>query len=239
MKEKVVFCWSGGKDSALALHRLLGDDRYQVVSLLTTCNERFRRVSMHGVRIELLEAQAAALGLPIDEVFVRDHGSNEEYERAMAACLAAHQRRGVTACAFGDIFLQDLRQWREANLARVGLRAVFPLWQSDTRKLVGDFLGLGFSALVCCANAAYLGRDAVGCPLTQAYVACPAPGCRPVRRERRVPLVRPRRSHLPPPGTVQDRRDRLPGDRARPERARASGPRSTRGFWYCDLAPAP
>ena len=239
MKEKVVFCWSGGKDSALALHRLLGDDRYQVVSLLTTCNERFRRVSMHGVRIELLEAQAAALGLPIEEIFVRDHGSNEEYERAMAACLTAHQRRGVTACAFGDIFLQDLRQWREANLARVGLRALFPLWQSDTRKLVGDFLGLGFSALVCCANAAYLGRDAVGCPLTQAYVACLPRDVDPCGENGEFhsfahagPIFRhPVRFKI---GEIVYRAiEPAPSEPVHP------GSRSTRGFWYCDLAPAP
>jgi diphthamide synthase (EF-2-diphthine--ammonia ligase) len=107
-----------------------------------------------------LDAQAAAIGLPVDKVFVSMHGGNDEYERAMSACLGAQQARGVSACAFGDIFLEDLRRWREANLARIGTRGLFPLWGRDTRDLVGDFLGQGFAAMICCANAAYLGREA-------------------------------------------------------------------------------
>ena len=117
MREKSVFCWSGGKDSALALHKMLQDDRYSVVSLLTTCNETFARVSMHGVRLELVQAQARAVGLPLDVVSVGEASSNDEYERKMSACLLAHKGRGVTSVAFGDIFLEDLRLWREQNLA--------------------------------------------------------------------------------------------------------------------------
>src|ERR1700678_3852383 len=107
MKEKIVFCWSGGKDSALALHRLRVEDRYEVVSLLTTCNEHFQRVSMHGVRIELLEQQARAIGLPLQKIFVSRQSSNEEYQQKMGECMLAHKAAGVTACVFGDIFLED------------------------------------------------------------------------------------------------------------------------------------
>ncbi|HEX7653373.1 MAG TPA: ATP-binding protein, partial [Verrucomicrobiae bacterium] len=121
MKEKIIFCWSGGKDSALALNRLRQDARYDIVGLLTTCNEEYQRVSMHGVRLELLEAQASAIGLPLEKVFVSRRSSNEEYQAKMAASLRRYQAAGVTACAFGDIFLADLKQWREANLAQVGL----------------------------------------------------------------------------------------------------------------------
>ena len=158
MKEKVVFCWSGGKDSALALNRLRADERYEVVALLTTCNEHFQRVSMHGVRVALLEQQAAATGLPLEKVFVSERSSNEEYQQKMAACLRVHQARGVTACAFGDIFLEDLRQWREANLAQVGMHGIFPLWKADTRELIREFFTLGFGSVICCVNDAYLGR---------------------------------------------------------------------------------
>ncbi|HZI30988.1 MAG TPA: ATP-binding protein, partial [Candidatus Binatia bacterium] len=105
MKEKIIFCWSGGKDSALALNRILNDSRYEIVSLLTTCNEHFKRVSMHGVRLELLDAQAEAIGLPLEKVFVSQRSSNEEYQQKMSASLLAHKARGVTGCAFGDIFL--------------------------------------------------------------------------------------------------------------------------------------
>ena len=117
VKEKIIFCWSGGKDSALALNQILQDNRYDVAALLTTCNEHFQRVSMHGVRLELLEQQAEAIGLPLEKVFVSQRSSNEEYQRKMSACLLAHKARGVTACAFGDIFLEDLKRWREENLA--------------------------------------------------------------------------------------------------------------------------
>lgn len=238
MKEQVVFCWSGGKDSALALDRMLHDERYQVVSLLTTCNRDFRRVSMHGVRIELLDAQAESIGLPLEKVFIETHSTNESYEHAMEACLTEYQRRGVTACAFGDVFLEDLRQWREANLARVGLRGIFPLWGIDTGKLVREFLARGFSTVICCANDAYLGADAVGRTLTEAYLAGLPAGVdpcgengefhsfayagpifkQPIRFTVGETVYRPL-----PPGLV-DPTTSPPG-------------RQTRGFWYCDLLP--
>src|SRR5690242_601320 len=144
MKEKIIFCWSGGKDSALALNRILNDSRYEIVSLLTTCNEHFKRVSMHGVRLELLDAQAEAIGLPLEKVFVSQRSSNEEYQQKMSASLLAHKARGVTGCAFGDIFLEDLKSWREQNLAQVGLHGIFPMWKEDSRELIREFFALGF-----------------------------------------------------------------------------------------------
>ncbi len=236
MKEKVVFCWSGGKDSALALDRVLHDERYQVVSLLTTCNRDFRRVSMHGVRIELLEAQAESIGLPLEKILVDTRITNKDYESAMEACLLEHQRRGVTSCAFGDIFLEDLRQWREGNLARIGMRGLFPIWKSDTGKLVREFLAKGFSTIICCANDAYLGADAVGQTLTEAYLAalpaevdpCGENGefhsftyagpifKQPIRFTVGETIYRPLAPGLVDPTSPAPR---------------------TRGFWYCDLLP--
>jgi uncharacterized protein (TIGR00290 family) len=162
MKEKVVFCWSGGKDSALALNRLRQDERYEIVSLLTTCNEHFQRVSMHGVRLELLDRQAQAIGLPLEKVFLSHRSSNEEYQQRMSECLVAYKARGVTGCVFGDIFLEDLKRWREANLASIGLRGVFPIWLVDSRELIREFITLGFGSVVCCANDAWLDASAVG-----------------------------------------------------------------------------
>jgi uncharacterized protein (TIGR00290 family) len=242
MKEKIVFCWSGGKDSAFALYRLLQDERYEVVSLLTTCNEHFRRVSMHGVRLELLDAQAAAIGLPLEKVFVSERSSNEEYEEKMAACLQAHKARGVSGCAFGDIFLEDLRQWREANLARVGLSAIFPLWKMDTRQLMREFLALGFGTIICCANDAYLGEDIVGRPVTAELVAsfpdtvdaCGENGefhsfayagpvfKQPIRFTIGEKVYRPLET-THPGGSPSDA---------------APGKPITRGFWFCDLLPS-
>lgn len=164
MKEQVLFCWSGGKDSALALHRLRSDERYDVVALLTTYNEHYQRVSMHGVSLALSELQARSIGLPLEKVFVSERSSNEEYSRKMAERMLAYKERGVSTVAFGDIFLEDLRQWREENLAQIGMRAIFPLWKDDTSELVREFVRLGFASRICCVSeehldASVLGRD--------------------------------------------------------------------------------
>src|SRR5580658_6718175 len=169
-KEKIIFCWSGGKDSALALHRILQDERCEVVTLLTTCNEHFQRVSMHGVRVELLEQQAAAIGLPLEKVFVSQRSSNEEYQEKMSARLLAHKEQGVTACVFGDIFLEDLKLWREQNLALVGMTGIFPIWKIDSRELIDEFIALGFGSVICCVNDAYLGEESVGRNIDRAFI---------------------------------------------------------------------
>jgi uncharacterized protein (TIGR00290 family) len=137
---------------------------------LTTCNEHFQRVSMHGVRLELLEQQAAAIGLPLEKVFVSQRSSNEEYQQKMSACLLAHKTRGVTACAFGDIFLEDLKRWREENLAKVGLRGIFPIWKVDSRQLIREFFVLGFGSVICCVNDAYLDETAVGRNIDEEFI---------------------------------------------------------------------
>jgi uncharacterized protein (TIGR00290 family) len=162
VKEKVLFCWSGGKDSALALYRLMQDSHYEMVALLTTYNEYYQRVSMHGVSLALSELQARSIGLPLDKVFVSQRSSNEEYSRKMGERMLEYKARGVTAVAFGDIFLEDLRAWREANLAQIGMRAIFPLWKNDTRALIREFSSLGFKSRICCVNAAYLDEQALG-----------------------------------------------------------------------------
>jgi uncharacterized protein (TIGR00290 family) len=161
-RERVVFCWSGGKDSALALYRLLREERYEVVSLLVTCNEELQRISMHGVRVELAEMQARAIGLPLDKVFVPSNSSNDVYQQRMSECLLAHKARGVTSIAFGDIFLEDLKQWREDNLAQIGLRGVFPIWKNEPRALMQEFIELGFKSMICCVSDAYLDETSLG-----------------------------------------------------------------------------
>jgi len=148
MPEKIVFCWSGGKDSALALYHLLQDEDYQVVSLLTTCNEHFQRVSMNGVRFELLEKQANAIGLPLQKMFVSQRSSNEEYLQRLTERLLAYKEQGATRFAFGDIFLEDLKRWREENLAKLGLHGVFPIWKRDSAELIREFIALGFGSVI-------------------------------------------------------------------------------------------
>jgi uncharacterized protein (TIGR00290 family) len=169
MKAKVIFCWSGGKDSALALYKVLQENKYEVIALLTTLNAQFKRISMHGVREELLDLQAAEIGLPLIKMYVSE-GTNSEYEKTMEALLLQYKAQGVTTVIFGDIFLEDLRAYRENNLSKVGLTAEFPLWKSDTRGLITEFLELGFKTITCCTNDGYLGEDKVGVEMTGEFI---------------------------------------------------------------------
>jgi uncharacterized protein (TIGR00290 family) len=163
----VVMSWSGGKDSALALYELLGDPRYEVVALLTSVSEEFRRVSHHGVREELLEAQAEAIGLPLAKVYLPSGESapctNEVYEHLMGRAMADLRSRGVYTVGFGDLFLEDLRAWREGNMAKAGMSGVFPIWKRDTRELSRQIIALGFKAILSCVEAkvgpGFVGRE--------------------------------------------------------------------------------
>ncbi len=160
MREKVLLSWSGGKDSALALHAISQNQRYKIVGLLTTVTEDYHRISMHGVREALLEQQARSIGLPVSKVLISKNGSNEEYESQMKEVLLQFQQSGVNAVVFGDIFLEDIRKYREENLARVGMKGVFPLWGKDN--LPQAFIDSGFKAIVTCVDAKALDKKFVG-----------------------------------------------------------------------------
>ena len=151
--QKIVFTWSGGKDSALALHRLQMADTHEVVALLTTVTEDYDRISMHGVRAALLERQAQSLRLPLDRVRITRGASNEEYEARMEERLRHYRGIGVRSVVFGDIFLEDLKLYREQNLAKIGLEGLFPIWKQDTGLLARSFVDLGFRAVTRSASA--------------------------------------------------------------------------------------
>jgi len=174
-REKVLFSWSGGKDSALALHELLRDDRYEVTALLTTLAEGFRRVSHHGVREELLDRQAESIGLPLEKVYFPVHPThactNSEYEEIMGRVLRKFKDQGVTLVGHGDINLQDLRDYRERNLATIGLRGVYPLWQRPTTRVMDDFIRQGFKAHVTCVDGQRLGGEFAGRLLDADFVS--------------------------------------------------------------------
>ena len=167
--ERLLFCWSGGKDSAMALHQLLQQKEVRVAGLLTTVTEGFERVSMHGVRRGLLQQQAESIGLPLQEVRIPRHCANPTYEARMEEAMRAAYERGIRRVAFGDIFLEDLRAYREKNLARVGMEAVFPIWKRDTRELAGDFMRLGFRARAVCVDPRVLNRDFAGRELDENF----------------------------------------------------------------------
>ena len=173
MKEKVIFSWSGGKDSAMALWEVLREGRYEVVSLLCSIAEEYGRISHHGVREEMLDRQAEALGLPIDKVYLPTSGShpctNNVYEEIMREHMYRYQEQGIKHVVFGDIFLEDLREYREKNLAQVDMTGIFPLWKRDTTQIVHDWIDAGFRAYTCCVEGK-LGRSFVGRALDAQFV---------------------------------------------------------------------
>jgi uncharacterized protein (TIGR00290 family) len=167
MKTPILMSWSGGKDSALALHELRMNDEFEVVALMTSVSEEYRRISHHGVREDLLERQAEAIGLPLEKVYLPSNNStpctNDVYEQIMAAVMAKFYARGVRTVGFGDLFLEDLRAWRETNLAKAGMRGAFPIWKRDTTKLASEIIAMGFKAYLSCVEGK-VGPGFVGRP---------------------------------------------------------------------------
>ena len=177
-KTKAVFCWSGGKDSAYCLHKILEEKFFDVKYLLTTVNNEFNRISMHGVREELLDLQSGSVGIPVIKVRTGE-GTNEEYERMMETALLQLKSEGIMHIIFGDIFLEDLRQYREGNLKKIKMKAVFPLWKMDTSVLVKDFIAKEFKSIVCCTNDAFLGEEWVGREIDQEFLNELSPNVNP------------------------------------------------------------
>jgi uncharacterized protein (TIGR00290 family) len=159
---KVIMSWSGGKDSALALYNVLKNDELEVCSLLTTITESYERISMHGVRKELLEAQSQALDLPLELVYIPTVCSNEIYKKIMERRMMELKTRGIKGVVFGDIFLEDIRNYREENLSHVEMEAIFPLWELSTLNLAHTFINLGFKAVITCIDSEFLDKSFVG-----------------------------------------------------------------------------
>ena len=162
--------WSGGKDSALALYKALQDHSLNVECLLTNVNSAFDRISMHGVRRALLQLQAEALGLPLQTIEMPEQPSMTEYEKEMLTKITSLQKEGYTKAIFGDIFLEDLKHYREQQLANVNIDCVFPLWKKDTTSLIKEFLELGFKTIVVCVNEKYLDKSFCGRIIDDAFI---------------------------------------------------------------------
>ena len=172
MPEKVLLSWSGGRDSAIALYEIQRRREYEVVSLLTTLTEDYDRVTMHGVRRILLERQAESLCLPLQQILIPKEASNEEYGSKMQATLAKLQKAAdVSSVAFGDIFLEDIRKYREDNLSKIGMKAIFPLWRRDTAELAQTFVDLGFKAIVTCVDSKILSQTFAGSMIDDSFLA--------------------------------------------------------------------
>lgn len=159
---KTFFNWSGGKDSALALFKILQDKDFSVESLLTSVNEAFNSISMHGVREELLNTQAREIGLPLDKIYMPEYSSIGVYDKILSEKLEQYRKQDIEVAVFGDIFLEDLKKYREDQLAKVGLKAHFPLWKQDTSELIKEFIDLGFKTIITCVSEKHLDKSFVG-----------------------------------------------------------------------------
>jgi uncharacterized protein (TIGR00290 family) len=231
---KTYLNWSSGKDSALALHYLLRDKKYRVGHLITTINSRYDRVSMHGLRKELLLRQAEALGISLGMIELPEEPSMEEYETIMKRHVLSLQRDHYDCAAFGDIFLEDLKKYREDQLAPYDMKVVFPLWKKDTVQLLHEFIQSGFKAIVVCVNSRMLDSSFAGRLIDMDFIkdlpsgvdACGENGeyhtfCfdgpvfkKPVLFDTGEKIFRQYRS---------------------PDNINGAGPV---GFWFCDLVPA-
>lgn len=168
--KKAYFNWSTGKDSALALYKILQNNNYQIETLITTVNQEFKRVSMHGVHEKLLEEQALSIGLPLKKIYFPEDVLMELYDSIMKKSLSGLVAKGFEYSIFGDIFLEDLKKYRENKLAEINLKGVFPLWNRDSKELIKEFISLGFKAITVSVNAKLLDESFVGRKVDEAFI---------------------------------------------------------------------
>jgi uncharacterized protein (TIGR00290 family) len=233
---QAVFNWSGGKDSSLCLHKVLASGEYEVTHLLTTVNSHYQRVSMHGVRVELLEQQAASIGIPLVKVLLPEMPDMPTYESIMRETLTGLKGQGAQTFIFGDIFLEDLRQYRIDKLAEMGLQAVFPIWKVPTDQLVREFIDLGFKAVIVCVDERHLDKSFAGRLIDQSFLDDLPPGVDPCGENGEFhsfvydgPIFsRPIRFE---PGEVVYRKYDPPKD------STGDAEPVSYGFWYADLIP--
>lgn len=238
---KSFFNWSGGKDSALALYLLLQDERFSMELLLTNVNKAYRRVSMHGVREELIDEQAKAIGLPLHKLLLSEQPSMAEYEASMLQTLTDLKQKAFTHAVFGDIFLEDLKKYRETRLSELGLSAVFPLWKRDTKELVHEFIDLGFKTIVVCTKAELLDEGWVGRVIDKDFLNDLPDGVDPCGENGEFhsfvfdgPIFR-----QPVPFTIGEKVFREYQAPKNDQDDCYSNPplQASMGFWFCDLLP--
>ena len=168
---KLVMCWSGGKDSCVALHELRSSGDHEVAALLTTVTKDHDRISMHGVPRALLRLQAEAIGLPLVEAVIPPDCTNDIYETAMSEAFEQFRAEGIENVAFGDLFLEDIRAYRDVLMARNSMKAIYPVWGRDTRQFVLDFVAAGFKAVTCCVDLNVLTEDFAGRVIDERFLA--------------------------------------------------------------------
>jgi uncharacterized protein (TIGR00290 family) len=169
MKEKAIFFWSGGKDSALCLHKIIEEDKYEIAALVTTISADLKRVSMHGLREELIEEQARCIklkdgsaGIFLHKMYINSHSTNELYETSLEKVLLHYKGEGIHKVIFADIFLEDLRTYRDNILKKFDMQGIYPLWQLPTGVLINEFIELGFKTMICCCDSRLMGEHILG-----------------------------------------------------------------------------
>ncbi|MBI1783385.1 MAG: diphthine--ammonia ligase [Sphingobacteriales bacterium] len=165
-----IFNWSGGKDSTLALHRVLAEKKFDVKYLLTTLSEKYQRISMHGVREALLKKQAAAIGIPLKKIYLPENASMITYNEIMEKTMTDIASENIHNAIFGDIFLEDLKKYREEQLSKVGFTAHFPLWKEDSKVLLNELLRLGYKTILVCVNEKQLNENFAGRVIDQSFI---------------------------------------------------------------------
>ena len=242
MADKSYFNWSGGKDSCLALYHILHDKNYSVDKLVTNVNKQYRRVSMHGVREELLEKQAASIGIPLQKFVLPDQPTMEEYEQEMMILLDQLHQEKFTHSIFGDIFLEDLRVYRESQLAKVNISPIFPLWEKNTSELIHEFIDLGFKTIVVCVKAELLEKSFVGRIIDKQFLKDLPPNVDPCGENGEFhtfvfdgPIFK---SAVPfKVGDKVFREYKAPTDNKDQCFSKQQITPSSMGFWFCDLVP--
>lgn len=244
MAKNALFNWSGGKDSSLALFQVLKDKTYTVRHLLTSVNKQFQRVSMHGVRVELLKEQARSLNLPLHILEVPEMPTMEAYNQAMKETLSGFKQEDIHHSIFGDIFLEDLKAYREQQLALAGMRGVFPLWKRPTGDLVREFIDQGFKAVIVCVHEKYLNQSFAGREIDDAFVRDLPPNVDPCGENGEFhsfvydgPIF-----HQPvriKKGEVVHKKYERPAPAVKKDDCYANHDHGVYddGFWYCDLLP--
>lgn len=171
IKKKTLMSWSSGKDSAWALHKLLQNPEIEVVGLFCTVNREFNRVAMHGVSVELLLQQAARIGLPMELIEIPYPCSNEEYENIMEKFVEKAKNNAIEFFAFGDLFLEDIRNYREQKLSSCGIKPVFPIWGSPTDALAKEMINNGLKTIITCIDPKQIPQEFVGKEFNDKFLA--------------------------------------------------------------------
>lgn len=171
MMKPAIFNWSGGKDSTLALHRVLKEKQWDVKYLLTTLSEKYKRISMHGVREALLEQQAAAIGIPLKKIYLPENASMITYNQIMEKVWRELEAENIRDAIFGDIFLEDLKKYREEQLGKIGFTAHFPLWKENSAALLNEFLQAGYKTIVVCINEKQVGKSFAGRIIDETFIS--------------------------------------------------------------------